>query len=642
MSSAIARHRRRVEAGYARLPDNGGVGWSRVCPIVPQRLIVRRNGLLNGAADRRIFQSIELGSLPVSRRNVSALLVSIVVLVAVGAWLIWLSLPPRLPSLRVGKQITHDGLVKTNLVSDGGYLYFTEVSRDRSVISKVAANGGDVTQVSLPFPSAQLLDVSAAHGAMLAAESTTGSASEQPIWLSSLHDGTAKRFGAMVGQKAVWSPDGQHVLIVKGSSLIVTDAAGGSAKELATVQGTPYYPRYSPDGRRVRFSIGDVAHNTSTIWEVRSDGSDLHAFLPDWHAVSTKCCGSWTADGRYYIFQATRSELGGTANLWGIAEPSSRFEKKRFDQPVELTQGATSFGRPAPDADNKNIWALGLRLHGTVQKYDAQSGEYTPYLSGISATDLDFSPDRQWVTYVSVPDGALWRCRIDGSEPLQLTFSPVRAALPRWSRDGKQIAYVNVLTDRPWAIFVVSNNGGSSQSLLSEENTEIDINWSLEGDKIIFGRLTQLKPEGLSIEVYDLHTHKLSAIPGSEGLFSPRLSPDGHYIAALSANLTKLMLYDTQRQKWSEWQTLASGALNYPVWSEDSKSIYFDDLVGGEGAYCRAKVGESHYEHVFVLAGLERYPGLLGLWAGRAPDGSPLFVSDTSTGEVYRLEAKLP
>jgi hypothetical protein len=24
MSSAIARHRRRVEAGYARLPDNGG------------------------------------------------------------------------------------------------------------------------------------------------------------------------------------------------------------------------------------------------------------------------------------------------------------------------------------------------------------------------------------------------------------------------------------------------------------------------------------------------------------------------------------------------------------------------------------------------------------------------------------------
>jgi len=579
----------------------------------------------------------------VPRKNAFAFLLGAValVLVPVGVWLMWLSAPPSRPRLLIGKQITHDGLVKINLAADNANLYFTEISGDRSVIAKVPANGGEVSQFPMPFPSAQLLDVSAAYG-MLAAENTPGPSSEQPIWLSPLQGGAAKRFGATVGQKAVWSPDGQHVLIVKGSSLMVTDAAGGFAKELVTVPGTPYYPRYSPDGQRIRFSVGDLAQNTSTIWEVRSDGSSLHPFLPDWHAVSTKCCGSWTADGRYYIFQATRTELGSTANLWGLAEPAGRFEKKRFDQPVELTRGAISFGRPAPAADNKNIWALGLNLRGTVVKYDPLSGKYTPFLSGVSATDLDFSPDGKWVAYVSVPNGALWRCRIDGSESLQLTSSPVRAALPRWSRDGKQIAYVNVLTGKPWLISVVPASGGASQLLLSDENTEIDINWSLEGDKIIFGRITKLKPEGLSIEVYDLRTHKLSVIPGSEGLFSPRLSPDGHYIAALSANLTKLMLYDTQTQKWSEWQTLSSGALNYPVWSEDSKSIYFDDLVSGEASYCRAKIGESRYEHVFDLSGLERYPGLLGLWAGRAPDGSALFVSDTSTGEVFRLEAILP
>ena len=576
-----------------------------------------------------------------SRKNILALLASIVLIAAFVGWRIWLNLPSRPPSLIVGKQITNDRLVKTNLASEGANIYFTEISGNHAVISRVSANGGDISQVSLPFPSAELLDVSETHG-ILAAENTEGPAAEQPIWRSPLKGGAAKRLGAATGQRAVWSPDGQHVLIVKGSSLIVTDADGGSTKELVTVPGTPYYPRYSPDGQRIRFSIGDVAQNTSTIWEVRSDGSGLRPFLPAFNDVSTKCCGSWTADGRYYIFQATRTALGSTANLWALAEPAGQFERKRFERPVELTQGSISFGRPAPAADNKYIWALGLRLHGTVVKYDAQSGKYTPFLSGISATDLDFSPDGQWVTYVSVPDGALWRCRIDGSEPLQLTFSPRRAALPRWSHDGKQIAYVNVQTGTPWAIFVVPPGGGASKALLSEENTQIDINWSLAGDKIIFGRLTQLKPEGLSIEVYDLHTHKLSEIPGSEGLFSPRLSPDGHYIAALSANLTKLMLYDTQTQKWSEWQTLQSGALNYPVWSEDSKSIYFDDLVSGEGAYCRAKVGESHYEHVFTLTGLERYPGLLGLWTGRAPDGSALFVSDTSTGEVFQLEAKLP
>jgi hypothetical protein len=102
------------------------------------------------------------------------------------------------------------------------------------------------------------------------------------------------------------------------------------------------------------------------------------------------------------------------------------------------------------------------------------------------------------------------------------------------------------------------------------------------------------------------------------------------------------MLYDTQTKKWSEWQTVASGALNYPAWSEDSKSIYFDDLVSGEGSYCRANVGESHYDRVLELSGLERYLGVLGLWSGRTPDGSPLFVKDASTGEVFELEASLP
>jgi hypothetical protein len=120
------------------------------------------------------------------------------------------------------------------------------------------------------------------------------------------------------------------------------------------------------------------------------------------------------------------------------------------------------------------------------------------------------------------------------------------------------------------------------------------------------------------------------------------LSPDGHYIAALSGNLTKLMLYDTRTKTWSEWQTLESGAMSYPVWSQDSKSIYFEDLVSGEGAYCRARVGENHYVRVFLQKGIERHLGPFGLWSTRAPDGSVLFAQDVSTREIYELKANLP
>ena len=577
-----------------------------------------------------------------SRKKIYALLVSFVLIGAFAAGGYWLSLPSRLPSVTIGRELTHDGLVKSNLASDGSNLYFTEIFGSRSIIAKIPAAGGEVAPYPLAFPNAQLLDVSSARASLLVAEETSGRSAGRPVWISPANGGNAQRFGNTTAQDAVWAPDGHTVLIVQGSSLLAGPADGGTLKKLVTVPGSPYYPRYSPDGQRIRFSVGNVALNTSTIWEMRSDGSDLHQILADWHGVTTKCCGSWTADGRYYLFQATGTELGSTANLWAWAEHSDVLHKTKSEQPVELTRGAVSFGKPVASADNSKIWSLGLKLRSAVVSYDMKSKQYVPFLSGISATDLDFSPDGRWVAYISVPDGALWRSRQDGSQSKRLTSNGARAALPRWSRDSKQIAYVNIETGKPWTIFLIPAIGGTPRALLSENTSEVDINWSLAGDQIIFGRITERKPEGLNIEVYDLKTHTLSFIPGSEGLFSPRLSPDGHYIAALSANLTKLMLYDTQTKKWSEWQTVASGALNYPAWSEDSKSIYFDDLVSGEGSYCRANVGESHYDRVLELAGLERYPGVLGLWSGRAPDGSPLFVKDASTGEVFELEASLP
>jgi len=101
---------------------------------------------------------------------------------------------------------------------------------------------------------------------------------------------------------------------------------------------------------------------------------------------------------------------------------------------------------------------------------------WVSYLGGASAIDLAFSPDGQWVAYVSMPDFTLWRSRVDGSSPMQLTSS-LYAELPRWSPDGKQLCSWDAPTRRNFHAFVVSANGGELRELIPGAKAGFDPGW---------------------------------------------------------------------------------------------------------------------------------------------------------------------
>ena len=147
------------------------------------------------------------------------------------------------------------------------------------------------------------------------------------------------------------------------------------------------------------------------------------------------------------------------------------------------------------------------------------------------------------MAYVSYPEMTLWRSRLDGSDKMQLTFSPVRAYEPRWSPNGSKIVYMDVQFGRPWKICMVSPSGGNPETLTQSSTYEADPTWAPDGKSIVFGRTDRISKA--AIYRLDLTSRNLTAISNSDGLFSPRVSPDGRYISALTALQTKLMLFDS-------------------------------------------------------------------------------------------------
>jgi Tol biopolymer transport system component len=168
--------------------------------------------------------------------------------------------------------------------------------------------------------------------------------------------------------------------------------------------------------------------------------------------------------------------------------------------------------------------------------------QFAPYLSGLSAEGVNFSADGDWITYVTYPEGALWRSKVDGSQRLQLSFPPLRALAPRWSPDGKRIIFQGMLPGKPWKILLVSSEGGSPQQLMSEDCAEWGPTWAPDGASIVFEARVTLSDR--AIRLLDLRTNQISLLSGAMMMFSPRWSPDGRYIAGMPFDSRKLMLFD--------------------------------------------------------------------------------------------------
>jgi len=521
--------------------------------------------------------------------------------------------------------------------TDGSRIYFPQIENGRGVLAQALIADGETSTLPLPdeLAAPSLGDISP-DGSRLLLRNHLATAPEQALWIVSTTGGTARKLPGVLAHDATWMPDGAHILYATGDDLYIARDNGAESRQFATLPGRAFWLRWSPDGSHLRLTLLNSETHTTALWQVDSDGGNAHALqLDKWSgAPPAECCGSWTSDGRYYVFQSSR---GAGSNIWALRERGSLFDRR--DALIPITNGPVDYQAPITEKDGTRTFFIGLDTKSALLRYDAGSRIFVPFGAGLSnARKVEFSRDGSWVAWIRQDDLSLWRSKPDGSSLLELIGRPMQVFTMHWSPDGRQLVLMGRQPGKPWKIYIMDADGGHLVEVLDEGRSEADADWSPDSRTLVFGRLPDLMAEASqpkAIYRVDIATKVMTRLPGSDGLFSPRWSADGKHIAALSIDQKKLMLFDIAT---SAWRLLAEQNVADPVWSHDDSAIFFHDFAQDDQPIFRADIKTGRIERIADLHDLRSASVVDYRFAGLAPGDIPLVSARMSTANIYAAD----
>lgn len=541
-------------------------------------------------------------------------------------------------------QITHMGTLvyNTHLITDGPRIYFRFWHGTDRNLASISTEGGEVSSVVMPFGAMDIDDISPNGSEFLVgdladfAKVNNSSDLYRSVWRVPVPTGSPRPTGLHTNE-AAWSPDGQTLAYAIGPALFQSNLDGTHAARIASLPDDPFYLRFAPDGRHIRFSASDKAPGFY-LWDADLSTHSIRKLIPSLPSAARPWTGGWTPDGKYFFYTALSE---GTRNIYALREKSGMLSSST-PSPVQLTNGPFTFYLPLPSKDGKRLFVVGEQLRGSLLRYDNATRQFVPYTPSPASDQLSFSPDGQWVAYIEFPESTLVRSRLDGSERLQLTYAPMRAFNPQWSPDGSQIAFHAVSDMGAFSkIYLVSAKGGvPTLATPSSEDRQIYPSWTSDGNSILFSN-SDPSLTHLDLRLLNLKTMKVSIPPGTDGFTYAQISPDGRNIIAIERATRDLILYNVATHAT---KTLADTA-DYPRWSPDGKFVYFNDLYfsakGRSGGVRRWNASTGAVELLL------KYPdfllcGAYGVTFSLAPDNSILLVKDISNRDLYALDLDLP
>ena len=554
--------------------------------------------------------------------------VSVLVLVTVIAGARSFELRETHPYLSIKKvtYLTNDGGRKISVRFGAQTVFFVEESVARTRLLSVPAGGGPVREIPTPVAMPELLDADHKTGRLLI-DDRSAPPGRRPLWV--LSDGQPPRpLDPIQAEAARWAPDGEHIAFSDGHNLYLAGRYGERAARLLRVTPLGIIGlSWPPKGDRLRFLELSYDLDEPSAWElILRDGA-----RPQPLPLPPNCCQTW-AWGPPGLFYTTRAGAVASGALRMIPD-----RPNAAPLAVSVPASVKSIAGFAVDWDHQSIFLLadtGVRVD--ILRVDRRSGAASPFLPGLSAKDLDFSPDGQWLAYVRMSDSTLWRSRADGSDALQLTKTPLAVELPRWSPDGSKLAFAGVRPGEPETIFVIPRDGGRPREAAPTGDHQGAPTWSSDGGSLAYGNLYCEESRSCAIHILRLADRRVQTVPGSQGLRTARWSPDGRWIAALTSDTREVRIFDVRSHLW---RSLAQGVHGDSLaWSRDSTSIYAMDVSLPGPKILRIRVPDGGRTTWADLGALEiKRSDLLG-WFGFTPDGSPILLYKHATSEILRAD----
>jgi Tol biopolymer transport system component len=290
----------------------------------------------------------------------------------------------------------------------------------------------------------------------------------------------------------VWSPDGKYIAYLDRRSpetpfgIWLLSVANLERRELTSPPQQnvgDWIPAFSPDGQTLAFNRESSAY-VCDIYLVPIGGGEPKRITFDNHDIGGL---AWSADGRDIVFQ---SYGGGEYRFWRIPVTGGTPERLSLGGNNSCCPTISRQGHHMAYVQGsfyQNIWKI------EMPKPDGQSIPPTRlFASTMIQQGPQYSPDGKRVVFQAGWSGGgganteIWSCDSDGRNPLKLTSLESYSGTPRWSPDGRYIAFDSRMEPPRSAIYVISAEGGKARRVTTGTADDVVPSWSRDGRWIYF------------------------------------------------------------------------------------------------------------------------------------------------------------